>query len=307
MLRFLLQRLLLILLVCITILFAVRLGIDFMRRSQEFEPELSVQETVAASARASDRFIRNLIHGDLGEYETPSGPQPMGDMLRLSFVASMGLMLTSILVSALVGVYLGIATALARSKLFAFGVLALTVVGISAPSFFIGLLLQQAVINYFVATGTRILSVAGYGWNYRHLLLPVLVLSARPIAYLMRTAHIALDRTMQEDYIRTAYSKGLRRRYVVNVHALANVAVPVLTAIGVSLRFSLGVLPVVEYLFAWPGMGLRLMEGIRNGEPNLVMTLSLVFGLVFLLGNLLLDLAYRYIDPRIRVEGLNHG
>ena len=306
MLRFLLQRLFLILLVSATIVFAVRLGIDFMNRSQKFEPELSAQETVAASARASGLFLRNLLGGDLGEYQTPSGPQPLGAMLRPAFVASMGLMLVSMLVSAGVGVYLGTATALGRSKLFAFGMLTLTVVGISAPSFFIGMLLQQSVINYFVATGTRVLSVAGYGWNYRHLLLPVLVLSARPIAYLMRTSHIAIDRTMQEDYIRTAYSKGLRRRYVINVHALANVAVPVLTAIGVSLRFSLGVLPVVEYLFAWPGMGLRLMEGIRNGEPNVVMALSLVFGLVFLVGNLLLDVAYRYIDPRMR-EGLSLG
>jgi ABC-type dipeptide/oligopeptide/nickel transport system permease component len=304
--RFLLQRLLLILLVSVTIVFAVRLGIDFMNRSQEFEPELSAQETLAASARASGLFLRNLLSGDLGEYQTPSGPQPLGAMLRPAFVASMGLMLVSMLVSAGVGVYLGTATALGRSKLFAFGMLTLTVVGISAPSFFIGMLLQQSVINYFVATGTRVLSVAGYGWNYRHLLLPVLVLSARPIAYLMRTSHITLDRTMQEDYIRTAYSKGLRRRYVINVHALANVAVPVLTAIGVSLRFSLGVLPVVEYLFAWPGMGLRLMEGIRNGEPNAVMALSLVFGLIFLVGNLLLDVAYRYIDPRMR-EGMSLG
>ena len=162
------------------------------------------------------------------------------------------------------------------------------------------MLLQQFIIFYFREYDRRLLSVAGFGWDYQHLVLPVLVLAARPIAYLMRTTYIVLQRTMQEDYIRTAYSKGLGRRYVVNVHALRNVAVPILTAVGVSWRFSLGILPVVEYMFAWHGLGLRMLQGIQSGQISMVVPLALVFGLTLLLGNLLLDVLYRLVDPRLR-------
>lgn len=100
------------------------------------------------------------------------------------------------------------------------------------------MLLQHSIIVYLREFDRRLLSVAGFGWDYQHMVLPVLVLAARPVAYLMCTTYIVLKRTMQEDHVRTAFSKGLGRRYVVNVHAMRNVAVPVLTAIAVSWRFS---------------------------------------------------------------------
>ncbi len=136
------------------------------------------------------------------------------------------------------------------------------------------------------------------------MLLPILVLAARPIAYLTRHAFIATDRIMEENYIQTAYAKGLGKRYTVLVHALRNVAVPILTAIGVSLRFSLGSLPVVEFLFFWPGMGLRLLQAINNREAAIVVTLTLMIGLTILGINLFLDIIYRFVDPRIRDNDL---
>jgi ABC-type dipeptide/oligopeptide/nickel transport system permease component len=105
---------------------------------------------------------------------------------------------------------------------------------------------------------------------------------------------------MQKDYIRTAYAKGLLRRRVVNVHAMRNLAVPVLTAVGVSLRFSLGSLPVVELFFNWPGLGFQLIQAIDARQTALVTSLALQMGLTFLLANLALDLLYRVIDPRLR-------
>ena len=212
----------------------------------------------------------------------------------------MGLLLLSALLAGIVGVFLGIFVALRDNKALVFLVLAITVIGISTPSFFAGMLLQQSVIFYFANYGRRLLSVAGFGWDYEHMLLPVLVLSARPIAYLMRTSYTVLTRTMEEDYVRTAFGKGLSRRAVINRHALKNVAVPVLTAVGVSWRFSLGVLPVVEFLFAWPGMGLRLLEAITSRQAMVAAALSLAFGLSLMLGNLILDVLYRLIDPRLR-------
>ena len=120
------------------------------------------------------------------------------------------------------------------------------------------------------------------------------------LAYLARASFIAFGRIMDEDFIRTAYSKGLDKRSTVNVHAIRNIAIPVLTAIGVSLRFSLSTLPIVEFFFVWPGMGLRLLEAIDLRQTTLVVTLALALGLTFLALNLFLDISYRFIDPRVR-------
>ena len=107
---------------------------------------------------------------------------------------------------------------------------------------------------------------------------------------------------MQEDFIRTAYAKGLRGFTVVNVHALKNIAVPVLTSIGVSLRFSLGSLPVVEFFFGWPGMGYQLIQAINGRQTSVVVALAFVIGATLLAVNLLLDIIYRWVDPRMQEE-----
>lgn len=294
MLRFVVQRLLFIILVLLGIVFAVHWGM------LEIQNSVGVWENGATAWTETLSFFSSALRGDLGTYETVSGPIDVKELLRLSFSASMGLLLAAALISAIVGIFLGIFVALSKRRIFTFSVLAVTIIGISLPSFFAAMLLQNGIIVYFREFDRRLLSVAGFGWDYKHMLLPIIVLAARPIAYLMRTAYIMLQRTLQEDYIRTAYSKGLGRSYVVNVHAMRNIAVPILTAIGVSWRFSLGILPVVEYMFAWPGMGLRMLEGINSQQISMVVPISLAFGISLLVGNLILDVAYRIVDPRMR-------
>jgi peptide/nickel transport system permease protein len=300
MLRFLLQRLLFIIIVSLFIVYAAQLGVLWVDRSGEFEHTESVPQLLGRAAQNALEFLKGLSHLDFGVYMAIGGARPVGELLLQALPASLGLLLISMLFSVGIGVPLGIWVALRRRNDLTLSVLGTTLLGISIPSFFLAMLLQQGAIWYFATFGRRILSVAGYGWDYRHLLLPVLVLSARPIAYLVRTAHIVFDRTLQEDYIRTAYSKGLDERQVISIHAFRNVAVPVLTAIGVSFRFSLAVLPIVEYLFGWPGIGLRLLQGISNSQANLAMTFSLILGLLLMTGNLILDVSYRLADPRLR-------
>ena len=300
MLRFLAQRFLFIILVLLAIIFAVHWGMLMTQRGSDPEHFPTAWEVAGDVLAQSRSFLGDALRGDLGTYQADVGETQVTEMLRISFSASMGLLLIAGAISAIIGILLGIFVALTRFRAIPFAVLATTIVGISVPSFFAAMLLQQFIIFYFREYDRRLLNVAGFGWDYGHLVLPILVLSARPIAYLMRTAYINLDRTMQEDYIRTAYSKGLSRRYVVNVHALRNVAVPILTAIGVSWRFSLGILPIVEYMFAWPGMGLRMLEGIGTAQISMVVPLAVVFGGTLLAGNLVLDLLYRLIDPRVR-------
>jgi peptide/nickel transport system permease protein len=190
--------------------------------------------------------------------------------------------------------------ALTRRKRLITLLLAVTLLGMSLPAFFGGLLLQRAEIWYVARGGKPLVSLAGYGWDVRHMLLPVIVLMARPLAQLTRTSFVSLDRTFKEGYILTAYSKGLSTFHALNGHALKNIAIPFLTAVGVSLRFSLSALTVVEFFFVWPGIGMRMLQAINQRQTTLAVTLALALGLTFLILNLLLDIAYWLIDPRIR-------
>lgn len=300
MLRFVAQRLVFILLVFITIVFAVYWGMLLIQRSPVPEQRAGVWEVGGDALIATRQFFTDALRGDLGTYELASGELPITELLRQSFFASMGLLFLASLIAGFVGILLGIIVGVTRLRGVSFSMLTATVIGISVPSFFAAMLLQNWIIVIFREFDRRLLSVAGFGWDYQHLILPILVLSVRPIAYLLRTTSIVLDRTLQEDYVRTAHSKGLSRRYVINIHALRNVAVPILTALGVSWRFSLGILPVVEYMFAWPGLGLRMLEGFQTGQISMVVPLAAIFGLTLLMGNLILDVLYRIVDPRLR-------
>ena len=246
-------------------------------------------------------YIEDLFVGDLGSIDHElMGNIMIWDLLKDTYIKSMGLLGVALLASTLLGTFIGVSAALIKNKRTVLAILVLTILGVSTPSFFAGLLLQQGELRYLDIFGTPLVKMAGFGWDFDHMLMPVLVLMARPLAYVTRTSFIALDRILEENFIRTAYAKGLYRRRVVTVHAIKNIAVPVLTAIGVSLRFSLSTLPVVEFFFSWPGVGLRLLEAINARQERLVVTLALALGLTLLLVNLLLDLSYRFIDPRMR-------
>lgn len=300
MLRFIGQRVTFILLVCVFIVFAVYLGMGMIRNSEVQEPSYNLVTRSQLAWTETREFLKSALNGRLGTARLSIGFVNISDLLAESYRNSMGLLLLALLAGSFFGLSAGSFAALTRHNRLVFPVLALTVIGISTPSFFAGLLLRQAELKYVSVFGHPLVSIAGFGWDYKHMLLPVLVLMARPLAYLTRTTFLSLDRAMQEDYIRTAYAKGLAQPRTVNVHAVKNIAVPILTAIGVSLRFSLGTLPVVEFLFLWPGLGLRLLEAIDLRQADLAAALAVSMGLTFLGVNLLLDVLYRFVDPRLR-------
>jgi peptide/nickel transport system permease protein len=244
--------------------------------------------------------LTHVLQGDLGEVRVDGASQPLSQVLLQSYKNSMGLLLVSLALATTLGLLAGTTLALTKRKRLITLLLALTLLGMSLPAFFGGLLLQRAEIWYVARGGKPLVSLAGFGWDMRHMLLPVIVLMARPLAQLTRTSFISLDRTVKEDYIKTAYSKGLSTTQTVSGHAMKNIAIPFLTAIGVSLRFSLSALPIVEFFFVWPGIGLLMLRAINMRQTTLVVTLALALGLTFLALNLLLDIAYYAIDPRIR-------
>ncbi|MBT3323363.1 MAG: ABC transporter permease [Anaerolineae bacterium] len=303
MLSFLSRRITFIFFVSILIIFSINLGMDMARNSDVEEPSYDLVEYSQSAWTNTRAYLENSLDGDLGTitHET-LGTIKIWDLLKDSYGKSMGLLLISLLIASVIGLSLGAFAALIKNDFIVHALLLLTILGVSVPSFFGGLLLQQAELEYFKETGEQFVKMAGFGWDYEHMLMPILVLIARPLAYLTRASFLSLNRILDENYIRTAHSKGLRERSVIFVHALRNIAVPTLTAIGVSLRFSLSSLPVVEFFFAWPGIGLRLLEAINARQSTVVVTLALSLGLTFLLINLLLDISFRIIDPRLRED-----
>ncbi|MDX1436395.1 MAG: ABC transporter permease [Anaerolineales bacterium] len=302
MVSYLSRRLFSFTLVIILTIFAVFLGMGMIRNSEVAQPNYDL---VGASQQAwtDTRFyLERALQGNFGSVQEQFGTVQVRDILVESYINSMGLLVVAILGATILGISFGIFAALTKHKGLIVPLLVITIIGISAPSFFAGLLLRQGELTYLRIFGRPLVSVAGFGWDYQHMLLPVLVLAARPLAYLTRATFLSMDRIMREDFIRTAKSKGLSQRHTVNAHAFRNVAIPVFTAIGVSLRFALSTLPVVEFFFLWPGMGLALLEAINARQAIVVVTLAAAMALTFLAINFLLDVSYRYIDPRLRGE-----
>jgi len=301
--RFVLGRLAFIAVVCVAIVFFSTFGLRMSVNSISARPRYDVLETARYAAQDTVRYFSRALRGDLGETRQGTGASsrwvPVSTVVRDTYGKSMGLLAFSLFIAALFGVIAGIIAAVRRHSPLAIIMLTLTLLGVSTPSFFAALLLQVAEIQWLRTFGFRLVPVGGFGWD-SHIILPALVLTARPLAQLARVTYMSLNDTLEQDYIRTAVAKGLSGLQILRTHAFRNSAVSILTAVGVSLRFALGSLPVVEYYFNWPGLGATLLDGIRNRDTSLVLGLALALGLTFMLINLMLDIAYRLIDPRLR-------
>jgi peptide/nickel transport system permease protein len=246
-------------------------------------------------------YLVNLAHGELGISLSGSiafRRMPVAELLPNVVLRSLGLLGATFLLSIAVGVPLGSWAAARRYSKKALLLVLASIVGIATPSFFAALFLQIAAITYTRYAGHSIVPVGGFGWD-KHIILPMLVLAARPVAQITRITYVSVSEIYDQDYIRTAHSKGVRADAVFWVHILRNAAVPILTTIAVSLRFALSSLPVVEVYFGWGGMGQTLLNSIFNGDSDLTIALFLILGLLFISVNLLLEISYTLIDPRL--------
>jgi ABC-type dipeptide/oligopeptide/nickel transport system permease component len=289
-------------LICIAIIFITYFGLEMASNWEGPNPGYHVADTFKETVSSTLEFLSGMLRGDLGQTRMISGYRDVNLILWDSYQNSVGLLGLSLLLASLLGILFGGLAALASHSRWEYLILVLTLLGVSAPSFFLAVLLQMLGIKYTVTFGNQLVSMGGFGWDFKHLAIPVIILMARPMAQITRVTFINLNEIMGQEYIRTAYAKGLKYSRTVIVHALKNLAVSVLTAIGVSLRFSISILPVVEYIFAWPGLGRQFLEGIWNGRMNLVVAIALSIGLTIQLINYLLNLLYPYVDPRLKVE-----
>jgi peptide/nickel transport system permease protein len=300
MLQFLARRVISLILVSIAIVYFGFLGMALLSRLDDEGSSTQFGESLALAGEQTVAYFSDLLGGDLGTVETVSGARPVRDILWFSYRNSMGLVLIAVTAAAIIGLLLGTYAGLQQRPGRQYTVLMFTLFAVSAPAFLAAVLLQTAGIKYTVTFGRQLVKMGGYGWDLGHIAMPLIVLALRPLAYVTRATFVSLGQIMQQDYIRTAYAKGLTLAYTTSVHAFRNLAVPFLTAIGVSFRFAIGILPLVEYIFAWPGMGLRILEAINNRQPVLVVSIALILGLTIQLINIALDASYRLVDPRLR-------
>jgi len=230
---------------------------------------------------AGGRYLAQLAGGNLG-LTTSAGRTaldlPVAEVLWRTVSRSLALLAASLVIAVVLGVPLGAWAARRRRSSTSIITLLVSLAGMSLPSFFVALLLQMAMIKWVRTFGGRApLPVGGFGWD-AHIVLPALVLATRPLAQIARVTFISLSNVLDQDYVRTAYSKGLSRRSVWQRHVYRNAAIPILTTLLTSLRFSLSSLPVVERFFNWTGMGFNLLRSIARQDDNLTVILLLCLG-----------------------------
>ena len=237
-------------------------------------------------------FLRSVAHGDFGQSFQYRAPALRVVLERLP--ATVQLTAVAMLVTIAAGVSLGIVTAVLRGTRYDVAGTILAVLGQSLPNFWLGIML---ILLFGVAL--RWLPTSGFA-SWTSLVLPAVTLAAFPTALVARLTRSSMLEILNRDYIRTGRAKGLPEPAVVLRHAFRNAAIPVLTVIGLQIGSLLGGAVITESVFAWPGMGKLIVDAIFFRDFPVVQTVLILSATVFVVINLLVDLLYTVIDPRIR-------
>jgi ABC-type dipeptide/oligopeptide/nickel transport system permease component len=238
------------------------------------------------------RFLADLLRGDLGT--SLSLRQPVLEVLVARAGPTLALMLTSLLLTVVVAVPSGVAAAVRPHGAMAQLVMGASILALSVPNFLVGMVLMQVL-----AVSWRLLPAAGTGGG-AFLVMPTLAVAARLVALVSRATQASVLEVLGEEFVRTARAKGLAARAVLYRHALRPALVPVVTMIGLQAGYLLGGSVVVETLFAYQGLGQAMITAVGLRDYFLVQGITLVYVVGFLLVNLLVDLSYAAVDPRIR-------
>jgi len=239
-------------------------------------------------------WMNRLVRGNLGySYHQQ---RPVGEVLAERFPATLRLAVAATLIAVALGLTMGIAAALSPGSPLDHVLMGAAVVGISTPVFWLGLML-----SLLFAVWLGWLPVSGYGDGaVTHLVLPALTLGALHTGTIARMTRSSLLEVIRLDYVQAARAKGLAEITVIGKHALRNALIPVVTVIGIGLADLLVGAPLTETVFAWPGLGRMLVAAVGQRDLPVVMGAVLVFAVIYVLGSLLVDLAYLVIDPRTR-------
>lgn len=251
-------------------------------------------------------YLNNLFHGDLGT--SYSRKLPVRDILAEKYPYTVRLALVAIVIEAIVGIGAGMISAIKRYSFWDILVTLVTAILVAMPAFWLGMLLQLffGIFLKDVTGGAFYLPISGAGGQYAlfddwdYYILPAITLASVSTAYSARIMRSQLLEVMNQDYIRTAKAKGLSRRQVIVHHALKNALIPVVTYIGLDLGAMLSGAILTETVFNWPGMGYEIYRAITQRDWPIVMGGVTVIIVVVLIINLVVDVSYAFLDPRIR-------
>jgi ABC-type dipeptide/oligopeptide/nickel transport system permease component len=218
---------------------------------------------------------------------------PLGSPVLVS--AQLGLM--SFLLAVGIGIPLGVVSALYRNRPADHGAMFVTTLGISVPNFVLGL-----IFILIFSLWLHWLPVFGWGDSWKQMVMPVVVLATGGMAIIARLTRASVLETLGQDYVRTARAKGLRERFVMARHALPNSLIPVITVLGPLLAAWLTGTFFVELVFAIPGIGKFFISAVTNRDYSLIMATILLYSIVLVIMNLIVDILYGFLDPRIRYD-----
>ena len=265
-------------------------------------------------------YVKALLHGDLGISLRTRGP--INEEIWPYLSATMELTLVAIIIAVIIGVNAGIISAWFSKSWFDYGAMIFALIGVSMPIFWLGLMGQWVFsieLGWLPTTGREnvrdpVTSITNiylidtllqgrfdqFKVVFQHLILPSAALATIPMAIIARMTRATMLEVMKSDYIRTARAKGLRMFWVVYKHSLKNAIIPVLTVIGLQTGLLLGGAILTETIFGWPGIGRYLYDAIGFRDYPVIQSGILIIAAIFVLINLVVDLLYVFIDPRIK-------
>jgi len=249
-------------------------------------------------------WVWGVAQGDFGESITESGLSVTTDLKRRLPITG-EILIMSIILSVVLGVPPGVLSAIRPGTPLDFIARVVSVLGLSIPNFWLGILVITFGLSWFGWTppqfGRGYVPFFDDPWvNLQQFFFPSLVLAVGIAAGIMRLTRSSMLEVLRNDYIRTAWSKGLRERTVVIRHALKNALIPVVTVLGLSIGALIGGAVLVETVFALNGVGFWVVSSVIRRDIFVVMSLTLIFAITYVLANLIVDLLYAWLDPRIR-------
>ena len=255
-------------------------------------------------------FLNGVLHGDLGRSFVFNEPAIKVILQRLP--ATLELAVAAVLIAVLVGLPAGLYAGMRPNSWGARALMAASIVGFSLPSFWVGLMLIMVFavqLGWLPSTGRGATVMAlGVPWSFltwdglRHMLLPAFNLALFNVSLIMRLVRAGVREALPADYVRFARAKGLRPSRVIGVHVMKNILIPVVTVVGLEFGTTIAFSVVTESIFAWPGMGKLIIDSINLLDRPVIVAYLMMIVLLFVGINLIVDLLYTALDPRVRLE-----
>ncbi len=271
-----------------------------------------------SKSEISDLKIKGFFFGGAQKYglkvpylrKSTQSKKPVSDILFEALPGTALLAFTALLIAVIFGVSLGVLAAVKQNTWVDSTAVMSSIVGISAPSFFMGIIMAYLfgflLSDYtglnFAGSWKTIVPNEGAQWNLKNLILPAITLGIRPLAIITQLTRSAMLDVLQQDYIRTAVAKGLSQKNIIWKHALRNALNPVITAITGWLAELLAGAFFVEYIFGWKGIGKVTVDALEKLDFPVVMGSVLVTALIFVVVNIIADILYTKVDPRIKLQ-----